>query len=65
MGDGNGKGQLQADKVQQHLLTALHKNMLQRLQQPCAEGSRCAVHLHLQAQPQGEAQSKHYYNHQI
>ncbi len=55
MGGGDEEEQLQADKVQQHLLTAFHQRLLQeRVQQPSAEGERCAVTLHLQPQHQSE-----------
>lgn len=46
MGGGDEEEQLQADKVQQHLLAALHQRLLQeRVQQPSAEGERRAVAL--------------------
>lgn len=56
MGGGDEEEQLQAHQVQQHLLAALQQGLLQeRVQQPSAEGQRCAVAVHLQPQHQGEA----------
>lgn len=55
MGGRDEEKQLQANKVQQHLLPALHRRLLQEgVQQPCAEGERCAVAVHLQPQHQGD-----------
>ncbi|XP_039470570.1 THAP domain-containing protein 1 isoform X4 [Oreochromis aureus] len=55
MGGCDEEKQLQANKVQQHLLPALHRRLLQEgVQQPCAEGERCAVAVHLQPQHQGD-----------
>lgn len=56
MGGGDEEEQLQAHQIQQHLLAALYQGLLQeRVQQPSAEGQRCAVAVRLQPQHQGEA----------
>lgn len=56
MGGGDEEEQLQADKVQQHLLAALRQRLFQEgVQQPSAEGERRAFTVHLQPQHQGGA----------